>query len=307
MLSACEPNSSRSDASSPTSDSRAQTGPSLAAGAGRAGLAGSGGSFFPVGGQRGSSTDVPNIGSGVAGNTGAVGPAASGGSVAPPVSGSAGSVSTHPPPSVGSPPVAGGSAGMAAAASAGHGDAGSVAAANGETGRQVGMTAAHNAVRSQVNSSNPLPPMVWSSTLAAYAQQWADMLASTPSTCAMPMHRSGQELQAKGYGENLAQSGSRPARMTTPSFAVDGWAAEAKCWTYGTISDPLRGGGTEKCDTTCYMGLHSDGCGHYTQVIWRDSTQLGCGVSTCTADGVTYDIWICNYAPPGNIIGRAPY
>jgi pathogenesis-related protein 1 len=172
----------------------------------------------------------------------------------------------------------------------------------------VGMTAAHNAVRAMVQTTPPLPPMTWSPTLAAYAQDWVDMLASSPSTCAMPMHRSGKDLQKQGYGENLAASASRPARMTTPQYAVDGWAGEVMCWTPGTISIPGVVAGTEKCDQNCYLAMHSDGCGHYTQVVWRTSTQVGCGVASCLgSDGLTWEIWICNYAPAGNIAGQAPY
>jgi pathogenesis-related protein 1 len=171
----------------------------------------------------------------------------------------------------------------------------------------VGMTAAHNAVRAMVQTTPAIPPLTWSPTLAAYAQQWADEQAKDPSTCADPMHRSGKDLDAKNYGENLAVSGGSRALMTTAQSAVDGWAAEVACWTYGTITDPGVGGGTEKCDSKCYMDMHSDGCGHYTQVVWRDSTEVGCGVATCQSGRDTNDIWICNYYPGGNFIGEKPY
>jgi pathogenesis-related protein 1 len=172
-----------------------------------------------------------------------------------------------------------------------------------ETGRLVGMTAAHNAVRAKVSTQPPLPPLTWSSTLAEYAQQWATQLASSPSTCAAPMHRSGAELQAKDYGENLAAFSGRGqvGNVSTAQQAVDGWAAEVACWTYGTIQ------GTEQCNMSCYENLSSDGCGHYTQIVWRTSMELGCGVATCQNGQYTEDIWICNYAPAGNIIGKAPY
>jgi hypothetical protein len=204
----------------------------------------------------------------------------------------------------------GGGRGPAANSGGSLGQAGTGAGAAGasvssdETGRLAGMTAAHNAVRAMVQTTPALPPMVWSPTLAAYAQDWTDNLAKT--ACAQPRHRSSQELQAKGYGENLAVAGGSRPPMTTAQFAVDGWAGEVACWTYGTFSAPGYGG-TEKCDPACYQKLNSDGCGHYTQVVWRNSTQLGCGVSSCTSGGVTYDIWICNYAPPGNVVGQKPY
>jgi hypothetical protein len=40
--------------------------------------------------------------------------------------------------------------------------------------------------------------------------------------------------------------------------------------------------------------------GHFTQVVWRQTTQLGCGVSTCRG----MDIWVCEYDPPGNVQGQ---
>jgi pathogenesis-related protein 1 len=194
---------------------------------------------------------------------------------------------------------------------AGSGGAGAAGAAGamamasmGETGRMVGMTDAHNKVRAMVQTTPPLPPMTWSPTLAAYAQEWSDMLAMT--ACNRPMHRSQADLQKKGYGENLAAAGGVPAPMTTAQWAVDGWAGEVKCWTYGTFG-VMFGGGTEKCDMACYTQMQSDGCGHYTQIVWRNTTQVGCGVSTCQSGGATWDIWICNYAPPGNVIGQKPY
>ena len=88
--------------------------------------------------------------------------------------------------------------------------------------------------------------------------------------------------------------------------AVDGWAAEVSCWTYGTISG-LGVQGTEKCNQACYMAMRSDGCGHYTQIVWRKSTQLGCGVASCNSARGKQDIWICNYSPAGNFAGMAPY
>jgi pathogenesis-related protein 1 len=189
-------------------------------------------------------------------------------------------------------------------------DVADVANADPETGRLVGITAAHNAIRAKVQTSMPLGPLVWSPVLADYAQQWATTLASSPSTCAAPQHRPGSDLVAHGYGENLAtfggagfnnRDGSAAANVSTAMQAVDAWASEVMCWTYGTIR------GTEQCNATCTTNLHSDGCGHYTQIVWRKSTQVGCGVASCKIGSRTQDIWICNYAPEGNFVGQAPY
>lgn len=180
------------------------------------------------------------------------------------------------------------------------------AMSNAEPGRLAGITAAHNNVRAMVQTTPSLPPLVWSPTIAAYAQEWADNLAST--ACNAPMHRSSSDLQKKGYGENLAAFiGVGPSgSVSTVQQAVDSWAGEVSCWTYGTISAPGYPG-TEKCNQTCYMAMHSDGCGHYTQIVWRKSTELGCGVATCNSTRGKADIWICNYSPAGNFVGQTPY
>jgi pathogenesis-related protein 1 len=172
-----------------------------------------------------------------------------------------------------------------------------------ETGRLAGITAAHNAARALVVTQPPLSPLTWCPTIAAYAQDWANTLATT--MCAQPLvHRAATDLQAKGYGENIATfagGGLFGPISSTAAQAVNGWASEAACWTYGTI------GGTAACDVACYTNLNSDGCGHYTQLIWRDTSELGCGVATCQNGAASVDIWVCNYAPPGNYPGLVPY
>jgi pathogenesis-related protein 1 len=163
------------------------------------------------------------------------------------------------------------------------------------------MTAAHNKARAAVMTTPAIAPLSWSPTLAAYAQEWADSQAL--SACENSQHRSGQDLSKKNYGENLAifGSGGAGAKASTAEQALAGWAAEVSCWTYGAIET------TEKCDQTCYTNMHSDGCGHFTQVVWRKTTEVGCGVATCKSGNLNYDVWICNYSPAGNIVGQAPY
>src|SRR4051812_2705959 len=91
------------------------------------------------------------------------------------------------------------------AASGGHGGAtstgtgGSGGATGQEPADQMGMTAAHNAARAKVlpAATPALPPLTWSSTLAAYAQTYSE-------TCTWK-HSMGK------YGENIyASYGSHP-------------------------------------------------------------------------------------------------
>ncbi len=130
------------------------------------------------------------------------------------------------------------------------------------------LLAAHNAVRQRVG----VPPLVWSESLAAVAQEWADYLVT---------HRQFFHRPKSRYGENLFQiTGAR----ATPAEVVNDWAAESKNYEYGS--------------NTCH-GV----CGHYTQIVWRDTQRVGCAAAR---SGRT-EVWACNYDPPGNYIGRRPY
>jgi len=191
----------------------------------------------------------------------------------------------------------------AGAAGMGHSGGGGTAAAAGTAGASSSdlappgnavaqdMIDAHNSVRRSLDE--PEPDVSWSEELAAYATDWAAELARG---CAGIRHR-----EQDRYGENIAMRGSsRVTRAFSPEEVVAGWAAESACWEFGTIN------GSERCDSACVGGLNSNGCGHYTQLVWRDTERVGCGLSTCE-NGYDYEIWVCNYDPPGNFIGEAPY
>uniref|UniRef100_A0A0E0LIW2 SCP domain-containing protein n=1 Tax=Oryza punctata TaxID=4537 RepID=A0A0E0LIW2_ORYPU len=49
-------------------------------------------------------------------------------------------------------------------------------------------------------------------------------------------------------------------------------------------------------------------CGHYTQVVWSRTTQIGCArVTGCNINGHSNTLIACNYNPPGNVKGERPY
>ena len=45
-------------------------------------------------------------------------------------------------------------------------------------------------------------------------------------------------------------------------------------------------------------------CGHYTQVIWKSTKEVGCAAYQC---GDKSQVWVCQYHPAGNIIGLKPF
>lgn len=187
--------------------------------------------------------------------------------------------------------ASGGAAGAAIAGEGGSGgaeplpqpDAGSEECVEPEI--MQGMTAAHNAVRDTVEPPNnePLPPLSWSCELAAVAQAYAEHLANDLD-CAL-VHSGGD------YGENIYWSyGFQPSAQDV----VDGWASEEPCYSYDKFPDQCS-----DVPDVC------DQCGHYTQMVWRNTELVGCGRALCGPQ--QEQIWVCNYDPPGNWLTQYPY
>jgi uncharacterized protein YkwD len=130
------------------------------------------------------------------------------------------------------------------------------------------MLDAHNVVRARVG----VPPLVWADQLAAVAQDCANHLIATNAFSHRPNNQ---------FGENLfAITGGTPS----PAQVVGMWAVEAQ--EYDVRSN------------TC-----SGMCGHYTQIVWRQTRALGCAVVA----NPNREVWVCNYDPPGNVVGHRPY
>jgi uncharacterized protein YkwD len=138
------------------------------------------------------------------------------------------------------------------------------------------IIAAHNRYRSELGLSD----LKWSERLSGNAQEWASHLASKGGNTLEHSRNSGE-------GENLWLG-------TTGAFSyqqmVDGWGDEKQYFKAGQFPD---------VSTT---GNWSD-VGHYTQIIWRDTTEVGC--ATASAGG--NDILVCRYSPPGNFMGQSVY
>ncbi len=47
--------------------------------------------------------------------------------------------------------------------------------------------------------------------------------------------------------------------------------------------------------------------GHYTQLVWAESSLLGCGQITYDQDRFVNQFVVCNYGPAGNVIGSPIY
>ncbi|WP_446010921.1 CAP domain-containing protein [Candidatus Electrothrix sp.] len=143
---------------------------------------------------------------------------------------------------------------------------------------------AHNKWRAKVG----VPGLKWSDILAKRSKSWAKTLAGR---CIMK-HSHGEP-----YGENIFYAG--PLTQTDPSGGktnvsqqisskdvVNTWGEEKKWYDYRSNS------------------CHGGECGHYTQVIWKDTTEVGCAMALCKNNA---QIWVCQYKEPGNLRGKRPY
>lgn len=131
----------------------------------------------------------------------------------------------------------------------------------------------HNAERESFGA----PPLQWNPKLAREAQEWAQRLASEGRM----RHASNDERG--GAGENLwmGSAGAYPAR-----FMVGAFIDEKQHFRAGTFPHISQTGNWRDV-------------GHYTQVVWPDTLELGCAVARSQND----DFLVCRYWPAGNTYG----
>ncbi|MBU1426796.1 MAG: SCP-like extracellular [Gammaproteobacteria bacterium] len=147
------------------------------------------------------------------------------------------------------------------------------------------MVAAHNRWRKTVGT----PPLIYSTKLAASAQEWANHLKQS-NHC----HMRHSKPDGK-YGENLFwasaiewSDGKREVQKLSPDKVVDDWGSERADYDYKNNS--------------CASGKI---CGHYTQLVWKTTTSVGCAAAVC--EDSRDQVWVCQYQPPGNWVGKKPY
>lgn len=158
----------------------------------------------------------------------------------------------------------------------------------GEPPGLMGITAAHNEVRAAVDTSGiaagPLPPMKWDPELATHAAAWTSMCIDGDGNGLVDHSSSSYRTNVAGYayvGENVFGAGGN----ASGTQAVAAWASETQYFTYPSGCSGV--------------------CGHYTQIVWRGSVNLGCAIETCS--NLTYrGVVLCMYGPGGNS-GGPPY
>ncbi|CAJ1055613.1 glioma pathogenesis-related protein 1 [Xyrichtys novacula] len=145
----------------------------------------------------------------------------------------------------------------------------------------------HNRARSAVSPpASNMEYMTWDEDLAIIAKGWAE-------NCVFEHNPRRSESTATSVGENI-WTGYPPSSFETAG-AIHSWDNEKEFYDYAN----------NRCSKVC---------GHYTQVVWASSNKVGCAAHLCP-NGVQESgfgakagvIFVCNYAPSGNVNRRRPY
>jgi pathogenesis-related protein 1 len=164
------------------------------------------------------------------------------------------------------------------------GGGGSGDASGGGTGEPAdlaGITADHNTVRATLNE----PPLTWDPQLATIASTYAAMCIDANGDGLVDHNPN----RSSGYPEYVGENIYASTGTATAADAVDDWVSESASYDHAT--------------NTCATGQV---CGHYTQVVWKATTKLGCALQDCPSLRYGSTI-LCDYAPGGNIDGQSPY
>lgn len=128
------------------------------------------------------------------------------------------------------------------------------------------LISSHNGFR----KNHSAPDLNWNVNMQKFAQKWAETIAKKDKMEHRPNNKYGENIYWTSGGKLDAKS------------AVKAWYDEIKFYNYKKPGFGMK-------------------TGHFTQVVWKESTELGCG-SAKSKRGGTY--LVCNYNPPGNYEGQ---
>ncbi len=134
------------------------------------------------------------------------------------------------------------------------------------------MLSVQNKYRAEVG----VPDLVWSDSLAKESMKWAEHLADINT----------MKHSETSAGENIA-SGVNVDYATLVDIS---WGKEKSDFVYGAFPD-------------CSKSNIWQHVGHYTQMIWKNTTEVGCAV----AKKKDKAFLVCRYYPAGNFMGEKPY
>ena len=134
----------------------------------------------------------------------------------------------------------------------------------------------HNTLRN-IHSA---PPLTKDTDIAKLAQNTADICKAS-----LKLGHSGTSYNGQWMGQNLYASGGI---VPKGADVTNLWYLENNNYDYAT--------GEAKNNAVV---------GHFTQLVWKSSTKIGCAVAQGYFKGFDTGYYICcNYFPGGNILGQ---
>ncbi|KAK1842835.1 scp-like extracellular protein, partial [Colletotrichum chrysophilum] len=149
---------------------------------------------------------------------------------------------------------------------------------------QTACIDSHNVHR----GNHSAPALSWDAEIAGYA-------AITAKTC---VFEHDMATGGGGYGQNLAMWGATGSESLGAAKAAQ--KAITEQWYNGELN-LYTGYGQASPDMTDFLKW-----GHFTQMVWKDTTTVGCAVEYCAAGTLSsIGSWftVCNYKKQGNVIG----
>ncbi|CAH1107671.1 unnamed protein product [Psylliodes chrysocephalus] len=142
-------------------------------------------------------------------------------------------------------------------------------------------------IRNQPSSSN-MKALNYNSELGSIAQCCTNTCTFNHDKCRRTASYSwvGQNLGLKSY------SGTSGDYKIVMNSTIRAWYAEVKDF------DPSWVSSFRSYDKTV---------GHYTQVVWAETKEVGCGMTTYVENGWYNFLFACNYGPGGNMAGSPVY
>jgi len=162
------------------------------------------------------------------------------------------------------------------------------------TSAQRNILRVHNERRSNDFSDSDLS---YSVELEKVAQAYANVLAKSGKQEHDP------DNAKNGYGENLFANSNNP-KVRIEEAMIHWYDNEKKIYNYDTA----------ECNTTnTSHNTNNDAaltCGHYTQVAWQETKEVGCASAAYTNPTSKYfggSVFICRYQEAGNRGAEKPY
>ncbi len=150
------------------------------------------------------------------------------------------------------------------------------------------MVLLHNMQRSEVMDTQ-IHGATWNENLAVDAQKWADFLAKNYSSInkwesphSSDFKTNQHSFAREDQGENIAWG--NPSMNFERAFQL--WAKEKESYNIKKNS----------CS-----GI----CGHYTQIVWKNTKEVGCAHSK--SENNYWEWVVCRYTSAGNVTWESPY